>query len=709
MTTFVFENMSASDAANFQATDRLIFSSSTLQPGDVVATSSNNQLNLVYLQAASKTLVFDGAVISQAHIDFTSAFIVGGDQTLVLGSFGNDDLAINTTSSGSTAYAFYGNDHLTGGMAADRMYGGGGSDTIEGGGGDDRLYGFAPSGTQADDGADSLDGGAGNDYLQGDGGNDTLNGGAGDDMMLGGAGNDSYYVDSLADSITEDPGAGTDTVIASASYALGANIENLVLSGSQPISGTGNALDNAITGNDQDNQLFGGGGSDTLDGGLGADTLAGEAGDDVYLIGNSGDSVVEAAGGGNDRVTTSVTWTLSAGQEVELVTAAAGAAVNLTGNELANTLNGNDVANALNGAAGADTLNGAGGNDTLDGGAGNDQMAGGVGDDVYYVDSASDIVSENAGEGIDLVMTSAAYTLGQNVENLALVEGAQVAGTGNGLDNVLTGNSLGNQLSGAAGNDTLDGGAGDDNVSGDDGHDVLLGGDGADTLNGGDGNDHLYGQSASGGVDAGDLINAGNGSDYLQGNAGNDTLDGGDGSDRINGGANDDLINGSTGNDTINGNLGNDTVDGGADNDSIRGGQGNDSIVGGGGNDMISGDLGSDTLTGGQGQDIFVFSGQSSLATAPDRITDFTVGTDHLSLGFTPLAVLTGAVQASLSAAVSFAQQLFDGHSDDHEVAALAVGSDTYIFYANTGGNIVDSAILLIGVGANSIGVSAFT
>ena len=341
---------------------------------------------------------------------------------------------------------------------------------------------------------------------------------------------------------------------------------------------------------------------------------------------------------------------------------------------------GND---ALNGGSGSDTLEGGDGNDTLDGGAGDDQMSGGVGNDVYLVDSSADLVAESANSGTDTVIASLNYTLGTDVENLTLASGSQAStGTGNALDNIITGNDM---------------------------PDNLIGGDGSDTLIGGQGNDHLYGQSANGGTDGADSLSGGAGSDYLQGNAGNDTLDGGDGSDRINGGANDDLITGAGDNDTVNGNLGNDTIDGGDGNDSLRGGQGNDSITGGNGNDIISGDLGVDTLTGGAGADIFQFSGQASPAAAPDVITDFTHGTDLLSIGYIPAAILTGAAQSSLSAAATFAQQQFDGHAGNHEVAAVTVGSDTYLFFSSNGGPAADSAILLQGMSLTILSVADFT
>lgn len=258
--------------------------------------------------------------------------------------------------------------------------------------------------------------------------------------------------------------------------------------------------------------------------------------------------------------------------------------------------------------------------------------------------------------------------------------------------------------------DTLTGSAGNDYLTGLSGHDVVFGGAGSDTLIGGDGNDHLYGQSATGGSDGADSISGGNGADYLQGNAGNDTLDGGAGSDRINGGADNDNIIGGGGNDMINGNRGNDIIAGDDGNDLLRGGQGDDTISGGAGDDVISGDKGIDTLTGGAGSDTFRFAaGDAAIVSGKtDMITDFVHGVDHIALGFTPAAILTGSAQTSLAAAQAFAQSLFDGHGGDHEAAGIQVGSDTYLFFAGNAGNTIDSAVLLQGVSASTINATDF-
>jgi serralysin len=148
------------------------------------------------------------------------------------------------------------------------------------------------------DGNDTLDGGHGNDTLNGDDGNDTLNGddgndtlagGDGNDALSGGAGDDTYYVENAGDSVTENPGEGTDGVLSSITYTLGANVENLSLgvAGPGPINGTGNALANRI---------FGSTGNNILDGGDGDDTLTANAGDDALNGGQGNDDLTGGTG-----------------------------------------------------------------------------------------------------------------------------------------------------------------------------------------------------------------------------------------------------------------------------------------------------------------------------------------------------------------------------------------------------------------------------
>jgi serralysin len=133
-------------------------------------------------------------------------------------------------------------------------------------------------------GNDTINGLAGNDTINGLDGNDAIDGGTGADKMYGGSGNDTYTVDNISDFVSENASAGTDTVRSSVSFTLGANIENLTLTGSSSITGTGNDLANIITGNSTANTLSGNGGNDTLNGLGGKDTLTGGAGQDTFMF-----------------------------------------------------------------------------------------------------------------------------------------------------------------------------------------------------------------------------------------------------------------------------------------------------------------------------------------------------------------------------------------------------------------------------------------
>jgi Ca2+-binding RTX toxin-like protein len=346
---------------------------------------------------------------------------------------------------------------------------------INGSDSDERLFG-----TDQDD---TIRGFGGSDFLVGFDGNDLLDGGAGADLMVGGNGHDDYVVDNTGDVIAEGTGGGFDTVRTSVSYALGANVERLLLSGGPAINGTGNELDNDIVGNNADNELSGldgndtlrgRGGNDVLIGGLGTDTMQGDEGNDIYNVDNAGDVVIEFDGQGYDTVRSTVSYTLSANVERLLLTG--GPAIDGTGNELDNMIVGNDAANTLSGLAGNDTLRGRDGNDVLNGGLGADTMQGDEGHDSYTVDNVGDVVIEAANQGFDTVRSSISYTLTDNVERLLLTGGPSTDGTGNNLDNEIVGNNAANVLNGLDGDDSLRGRNGADTLNGGLGSDILEGG-----------------------------------------------------------------------------------------------------------------------------------------------------------------------------------------------------------------------------------------
>ncbi|MCA3325200.1 MAG: M10 family metallopeptidase C-terminal domain-containing protein [Roseomonas sp.] len=201
-----------------------------------------------------------------------------------------------------------------------------------------------------------LTGNAGADNITGDSGNDTLDGGLGADSLFGGEGDDRFLVDTASDQVIESVGGGADTVIASVSYVMPANIEALILGdGVLGQSLTGGSAGDLLVGNGNGNNLSGGAGNDTLDGGAGIDTLIGGEGADRFLIDNASDQVIESIGGGADIIITSVSYTMPANVEA-LMLAAGFSGLSLTGSNASDTLIGNGLANNLFGGAGDDII-----------------------------------------------------------------------------------------------------------------------------------------------------------------------------------------------------------------------------------------------------------------------------------------------------------------------------------------------------------------
>jgi Ca2+-binding RTX toxin-like protein len=165
---------------------------------------------------------------------------------------------------------------------------------------------------------------------------------------------------------------------------------------------------------------------------------------------------------------------------------------------------------------------------------GDDTMRGGMGADTYVVNSLLDVVIERADQGYDWIKASVSYTLGKNIEALALMGPDDLDGTGNALANRITGTLGVNRLLGMGGNDILKGFDGNDVLKGQSGSDMLAGGLGDDRCDGGRGRDVMYGS------DGNDVLFGRKGADELRGDDGDDILDGGTGADLLRGGAGSD-------------------------------------------------------------------------------------------------------------------------------------------------------------------------
>jgi VCBS repeat-containing protein len=669
--------------------------------------------------------------------------------------------AINGTGNALDNYikGNHANNRLTGGAGNDTLDGSyGGVDTLVGGTGNDLYIVDSTSDVvteNANEGTDTVQSyvswtlganfenltllsgnGTGNaldNVIIGSVGDNTLNGGGGADTFMGGGGNDTFIVDSVTDVVTENANQGIDTVRSSVTYTLGANVDNLTLTGTSAINGTGNALDNVLTGNSA------------------ANTLTGGLGNDTYVVG-AGDIVVENANEGIDTIQTALTYTL--GANLENLTLTGTSAINGTGNALDNVLTGNSAANTLTGGTGNDTyvvgtgdtvvenanegtdtvqssatwtlganfenltltgtsaINGTGNalDNVLIGNSAANTLTGGAGNDTYFV-SSGDTVVEAAGGGTDSVFSDASFTLGANIENLTLVDGAPMSGTGNALNNTLIANSYSNTLDGGAGADTMIGGAGGDTYYVDNVGDVVV----EDSSGSGDSvfsslsytlgvnveNLTLTGTAAVNGTgNALDNILTGNvAANILTGGLGNDTY----GVDNV-----DDVVieNPGEGIDTVLSTVSY-TLGATLENLSLQGG----AAINGTGNDLdntLSGNGGVNVLTGGRGNDTYrIFSNDVVVENAGegidlvivDSVGDYTLAANLENLNFFGGTGTGNALDnvLSLSAPFPFAAVTLVGLGGNDTLDASrsvstvnmlgGTGDDTYI--VNSTANVV--------------------
>ena len=438
----------------------------------------------------------------------------------------------------------------------------------------------------------------------------------------------------------------------------------------------GEGGDDTLKGMGGNDMLYGGAGNDVLDGGAGADTMTGGADNDTYYVDNINDVVVEANGGGDDKVIATVSYSL-VGQSIETL--------DLSGGNIDGT--GNDLGNTIDGTAG---------NNVIDGKGGVDKMVGHAGNDTYYVDNAADNVVELTGEGNDTVISSVSYSLaGRYVEILSLTGSGNINATGNNQANTLNGNSGNNVLDGKGGVDVMAGGGGNDTYYVDNAGDnvVELDGQGNDTI-----------------VSTVSYTLAGRYVETLDLSGGNINGTGNKLANTIDGTAGDNIIDGGAGADRMVGHTGNDTyyVDNAGDNVVELDGEGTDKVIstvsytlagryvetldlvgsgnvnatgnklanlldGNNGNNVLNGMLGNDTLSGKGGADTFVFD-QALGTTNVDHITDFSAVDDTIRL---ENAVFAGLSAGTLSASAFVAN-----------TSGLAADASDRIIYETDTGNL---------------------
>jgi len=500
---------------------------------------SMSSAGVVITPVAVTTTVRIGTTVITVPLQANSALADTNSRYQVVNTFG-----------GASATLF-GIENLVGSAFADTITGDGSDNTIDAGGGNDTVfYTGGVDNLNGGDGIDTLNfslfssavsvrlastaatsdttdwstgtlrtiatlssfehavGTSHNDRIFGTSAANQIDGGAGADRMFGFGGNDIYLVDNTGDVTIEgdeitgliDQG-GTDEVRSSVTFTLGRFIENLTLTGSSAVSGTGNNLNNIITGNaaantlnglEGNDRLNGLGGNDRLNGGLGNDTyvFAGTSqGSDIFTDTGGSDTVAitslqqitSAARSGNDMVVTMTYGTFRVVNhfttgEIEFVSDPLRTVVLAVGKI------GGAASGIIAGTPEADFMDGGGGDDLLYGGNGNDELLGSAGEDLLDGGNGNDIL--DGGEGDDRL----------------------IGGMGNDV------------LRGGDGNDTLEGGWGIDRLEGGAGDDVLNAGWGIKQLFGGDGNDHLIG---------------GAGFNTLVGGMGRDRLEGGLGHDRF--------------------------------------------------------------------------------------------------------------------------------------------------------------------------------
>jgi Ca2+-binding RTX toxin-like protein len=582
------------------------------------------------------------------------------------------------------------------------------------------------------------------------GGADTLTSNAGVDTLVGGSGNDYFIVNNAADVIQDTSSSATNTIQSSFAYSLPTDVNNLILTGTSALTGTGNA------------------GADVLTSNTGVDTLIGGSGNDKFILNNAADVVQDTSTTASNTVQAAFGYSLPTNINTLILAGSS----NIAG--FANNGSDSIVSNS-----GIDTLTGGGGNDTfvinnssdvvqdtsttatnsiqatvsyvlptninslaltgtsaligtansgvdtLTANSGVDTLVGGSGNDTFVIGNSGDVIQDTSTTATNTAKSAVSYSLATNVNNLLLTGSAAIVGTANAGNDSLTGNS---------GADTLIGGAGAD---------TLVAGTGVGTLIGGSGNTTFVINSASDVVQdtsttATNVIRSSvtyslvanvnalilTGTSALKGaaNSGNDTLTSNTGIDTLVGGSGNDTFVISNASDVIQDtsttatNVLQSTVSytlptnvnaltftgtsaltatGNAGNDSLTANAGADSLIAGNGTDTLVSGTGIDSLVGGTGTDLFIVNNASDKVTVGtthgnDTIqasVSFTASANVANLTLTGTAALSGTGN-SLAGTIT-ANSGADTLTAGSGVATLIGGAGNDTFVVNSASDVV--------------------
>ena len=402
----------------------------TLAAGNGLVTMVGGTGNDTFVVNNSADVVTDSTTGKNNVVLASASFVLPANvETLTLTGSGDISATGNGDGRVDTLNAGYGNDTLFAGSDAAILNGGAGSTTFVVNSINDVVQNADP--TQANSLQSSVTYTlptnvnlltlTGSSAITGTGnsGADTLIANSGVDTLVSGSGNDLFILGNVNDKVTNAFTANADTIQSSYNVTLPVNVNTLLLTGSDALTGTAN------------------GGNDTLVSNAGADTLTGGAGNDTFIVNNASDVVNGASASTNNAIVASVNFTLPTNVNTLVLTGTA------------------DL--QASGNAGADLIVANDGNDTLTAlsTVQATTLVGGIGNDVFVVNNTADVVQVGSTTSLDTIQSSANFTAAANVNTLVLTGTANLQATANGAGDTLVSNSGVDTLVGGTGNDVF--------------------------------------------------------------------------------------------------------------------------------------------------------------------------------------------------------------------------------------------------------------